>query len=417
MYVLVAGGGIAGLTVALTCDQVGIPVRVFESAREMQPLGLGINLQPEAVRELFELGLQDELDELAVETDEFVLVDEHGAEVWTEPRGRAAGSRWPQLSVHRGGLEMLLYGTTIERLGPEAVRTGRRVRGYEHSTDGVRVEVVATDDSTERLDSPVLVGADGLHSDVRSQMFPGDGGPRWGGSVLWRGTTRCGPLRSSGSFVVVGGAARRLTTFPIADPDTGLEVQNWIAEVAFDANRGWRRGDWNTRVPVDEFVDAFDDWRFDWLDVPQLIRDADEVLEYPMVDRDPVGHWVHGSVVLIGDAAHPMYPVGSNGASQAIVDARVLGAAFAEHGVGRAALRAFESALLDARSELTLRNRSLGPASVLGSGDAALGAAFRELATAAPERRDEVIAAYRATSRSAIEVANAAPSTVVDRTA
>ena len=199
-------------------------------------------------------------------------------------------------------------------------------------------------------------------------MFPGDGGPRWGGSVLWRGTSSGPPLRTSASFVVIGDPTQRFVVFPISEPDpsTGLQVHNWIAELAFDANRGWRRGDSNTRVTADEFVSSFEGWTFDWLDVPDLIRRADHVFEYPMVDRDPVDHWVHGSVALIGDAAHAMYPVGSNGASQAIVDARVIGAEFVRHGVGREALHAYEVRLLASRSALVLRNRRLGPGSISG---------------------------------------------------
>lgn len=411
---LVAGGGIAGLTLALTCHQVGVPVRVFESAPELKPLGLGINLQPDAVRELFELGLEQALATLAVETCELVLVDARGVEVWSEPRGLHAGSRWPQYSVPRGELEMLLYRTAVDRLGIDAVRAGHRVTQYEHARDGVRVRVATHQGANEQVDGAVLIGADGLHSAVRAQMFPGDGGPRWGGSVLWRGSSRHQPIRSEGSFVIIGDSTQRFVTFPISEPDpnTGLQAHNWIAEMAFDATRGWRRADWNTSVPADEFVDAFDDWRFDWLDVPALIAGAEEVFEYPMVDRDPVGHWVHGSVALIGDAAHPMYPLGSNGASQAIVDARVLGAEFAEHGVGRDALHAYESALLATRSSLVLRNRSFGPGSALGNVDSTVAEAFGNLTGATPEQRQRVISEYRLASATAIQAMNVAPATV-----
>ena len=414
MDVLVAGGGIAGLTMALTCHEIGVPVRIFEAARELRPLGLGINLQPDAVRELVDLGLGTELAALAVETRELVLVASDGADVWCTPRGLDAGYRWPQYSVHRGKLEMLLYRTAVDRLGSDAITTDRRVTGYEHGLDVVHVELTAPDGTPERVDGSVLLGADGLHSAVRARMFPGDGGPRWGGSVLWRGTSSSPPVRTGTSFVVVGDPTHRFVVFPISEPDpaTGLQQQNWIAELAFDANRGWRRGDWNTRVPVDEFVDSFEGWTFDWLDVPDLIRRSDVVFEYPMVDRDPVGHWVHGSVALLGDAAHAMYPVGSNGASQAIVDARVMGAMFAEHGVGRTALYAYEARLLTVRSELVLRNRELGPGSVLGVADADFGAAFGHLETMSPDERERFTARYHALSAAAIERLNTAPPTI-----
>ncbi len=187
---------------------------------------------------------------------------------------------------------MRLYRAVLDRLGPQSIATGHRVTRYEQALDGIHVEITTADDTIERIAGSVLLGADGLHSNVRAQMFPGDGGPRWGGSVLWRGTSFSPPIRTGASFVVIGDPAQRFVTFPISDPDptTGLQVQNWIAELTFDPNRGWRRGDWNTRVLVEEFVDSFEGWQFEWIDVPGLIRAAEEVFEYPMVDRDPVGH-------------------------------------------------------------------------------------------------------------------------------
>jgi len=413
--VLVAGGGIAGLTIALTCHQLGVSVKVFEAAHELRPLGLGINLQPDAVRELFDLGLETELASIGVETRELALVGRDGVEVWCEPRGLAAGSRWPQYAVHRGELEMMLYRAVLDRLGPKAIATDHSVTHYEHALDSIHVDLTTADGTTERVDGAVLLGADGLHSKVRAQMFPGDGGPRWGGSVLWRGTSLSPPIRTGASFVVIGDTAQRFVTFPISDPDTttGLQVQNWIAELAFDANRGWRRGDWNARVPVDDFIGFFEGWQFEWLDIPALIRRSDAVFEYPMVDRDPVGHWVHGSVALIGDAAHAMYPVGSNGASQAIVDARVLGAAFVEHGPSREALRAYERELLATRSALVLHSRGLGPASILGVVDKRVGAAFGMLGDLAPTEVEQVIEDYRRTSAAAIHQLNASTSTIM----
>ena len=272
----------------------------------------------------------------------------------------------------------------------------------------------SNDGTTERIETPVLLGADGLHSAVRSRMFPGEGDPRWGGAVLWRGSAPGPPLRDGASFLVVGNTNQRFVTFPISEPNprTGLQLHNWIAELRFDPSRGWRRGDWNTRVEVDEFVADFEDWNFEWLDIPALIRRSEVVYEYPMVDRDPVDHWVHGSVALIGDAAHPMYPVGSNGASQAIVDARVLGAAFVEHGVGRDALHAYESALLGEMSALLLRNRGGGPVSVLGMVDQQRGTVFGDADTISPDEVEQFITGYRTATAIARERLNEAPPTI-----
>ncbi len=414
MEVLIAGGGIAGLTLALTCHQVGVPAQVFESAQDLRPLGLGINLQPNAVRELYDLGLEQELASIGVPIREWALASSNGIDVWTEPRGLDAGHRWPQYAVHRGELAMMLYRAVLDRLGPDAVLDGQKVTGYVHATNGARVDV-SNSDATTTVDARLLIGADGLHSAVRARMFPGDGGPRWGGKVLWRGVAQAPPIRSGSAFLVVGNSQQRFATFPISvpDPDTGLQTQNWIAEQTFDRRRGWRRADWNTRVSIDEFIGDFEDWQFDWLDVPALVRSSAIVFEYPMVDRDPVGHWVHGSVALIGDAAHPMYPIGSNGASQAIVDARVLGAAFIEHGVGSDALRAYEATRLDAMSALVIRNRDAGPFSVLSLVDERCGGVFDDIDDIVPRAEiSRMMTNYKTAAGVAIDELNAAPPTI-----
>lgn len=415
MEVLVAGGGIAGLTMALTCHEIGVPVRVYESAPNLGSFGLGINLQPSAVRELYDLGFEGELAASGLPTREWALVGRDGDDIWTEPRGLDAGSHWPQYAVQRGDLEMMLYRAVVDRLGPDIVRTGCKVTGYVHEMNGVKVELSNADGGTETVEGPVLIGADGLHSAVRAQMFPGEGGPRWGGSVLWRGIAEAAPIRGGSSYVVIGSPKQRFVTFPVGAPDaaTGLQMQNWTAEKAFDPNLGWRRGDWNTRVGIEEFIDDFEDWRLDWLDVPALIRNSAVVFEYPMVDRDPVGHWVHGSVALLGDAAHAMYPIGSNGASQAIVDARVLGAAFVEHGIGRHALHSYESALLDDMSAMVLRNRGAGPFSMLGVVDERCGGTFDRIDdVVSPADIGELMAEYRAGADLAVDALNLAPPTV-----
>lgn len=412
MTVLIAGGGIAGLTTALTCHQLGVPAVIFESTRQLRPLGVGINLQPNAVRELFDLGLADELADTGIETREWALVARNGRDVYSEPRGLLAGYRWPQYSVHRGELQMLLYRKVLERMGPGAVRTGCRVIGYESRRDHVVAQVEHRDGGRSSESGALLLGADGIHSSVRAQMHPRQGPLHWGGRVMWRGTSPGEPIRSGASFTLVGTLDHRFVHYPISeiDPVTGLQTQNWLAELTFESSGGWTGSDWNRRVPIEDFIGSFEDWVFDWLDFPALVRRADAVFEFPMVDRDPVDHWVDGRVALIGDAAHVMYPTGSNGGSQAIVDARILGAELLEHGVTAEALHAFEDRLLDDLSALVLRNRGDGPIGILGLVEERCGGEFDDIGEVLrPEEVEAYMSAYKEAAGFAVDSLNAAP--------
>ncbi len=415
MTVLIAGGGIAGLTMALTCHQIGAPALVLESVRTIAPLGVGINLQPNAIRELFDLGFADDLDTIGIEATEWALVGRGGNDVWSEPRGRSAGYRWPQYSVHRGQLQMLLYQAVIDRLGPDAIRTGHRVIEYRNTADGVVAVVDTRDGNTVEVTGSVLLAADGLHSALRAQMHPDQPEPQWGGQILWRGATPGPPIRSGAAFTLIGTHDQRFVHYPISavDPDTGLQLQNWIAELTVDRDGGFEASDWNKQVDIDKFLPAFDDWIFDWLDIPSLIRGAPMVWEFPMVDRDPVDRWVDGRTCLMGDAAHVMYPVGSNGASQAIVDARVMGAKFLESGVGPDALDAFEAQLLEPLSALVLRNRGHGPIGILEVVDERCGGYFDDIEDVIPRAEIETyMANYKSAAGFAIDELNAAPPTI-----
>ena len=412
MTVLIAGGGIAGLTMALTCHQIGAPAIVLESVRELAPLGVGINLQPNAIRELHALGFENDLDGIGIEAREWALVGRSGNDVWAEPRGRDAGYRWPQYSVHRGELQMLLYRAVLERMGPDAVRTAHRVTSYRTEPDRVIATVDTRDGSTTEVEGDLLIAADGLHSAIRQQMHPDQPPPHWGGQVLWRGATPGPPIRSGASFTLVGSLDQRFVHYPISsvDPATGLQLQNWIAELTFDTAAGAPSSDWNTQVDIDKFLPAFADWDFDWLDIPALVQGAPAVWEFPMVDRDPVDRWVDERTCLIGDAAHVMFPVGSNGASQAIVDARVMGAKLLEHGLQPAALQAFEDALIEDMSALVLRNRGHGPVGILGLVDERCGGVFDDIDDVIPRAEVEAyMANYKAAAGFAIESLNAAP--------
>jgi 2-polyprenyl-6-methoxyphenol hydroxylase-like FAD-dependent oxidoreductase len=414
--VLIAGGGIGGMALALTLQQIGVPCIVFEAVAELKPLGVGINLQPNAVRELYDLGLGAEvLDRIGIQAREWALVGRNGNDVYSEPRGLLAGYRWPQYSVHRGQLQMLLYRTVRERLGPDAVRLGQRVTGYRQTADGVTALVQTRDGSTHEVAGRLLVAADGLHSAVRAQMHPQQPPIHWGGAIMWRGTTPGVPIRSGASFVGLGSARHRVVLYPISQPDaaSGLATINWIAEITVDNSGGWTQGDWNRRVALDEFAHHFDGWNFGWLDVPAMLRGASEIFEYPMIDRDPVPTWVDGRVALLGDAAHVMYPTGSNGASQAIVDARVLGAALLAHGVGPEALNAYDDRLCKDISALVLRNRGAGPFGLLNLLDERCGGVFDDIETVIPAaEREAFMARYKAAAGLAIETLNSSPPTI-----
>lgn len=414
--VLISGGGPGGLAVALTLHQIGVPCQVLEAVSELRPLGVGINLQPNAVRELYDLGIgADALDQIGLQAREWALVGLNGKDIYSEPRGLLAGYHWPQYSVHRGFLQMLLYRTALERLGPDSIQLGHRVVGYENRTDGVVAHVAHADGRQTEVRGSLLIGADGLHSAIRAQMYPQQPPPQWGGAVMWRGTSRAAPIRSGASFVGLGTHKHRFVFYPIsaADPSTGMATINWIAEVTVDNTAGWTSGDWTRRVALDEFVHHFEGWVYDWLDVPALLRGAETIYEYPMIDRDPVPTWQDDNVVLLGDAAHVMYPTGSNGASQAIVDARVLGSCILRHGVTSHALAEYDAMLCKDISALVLRNRGAGPFGLLNLVDERCGGKFDDIDdVVSPHERNEFMAKYKAAAGFAMGRLNASAPTI-----
>ena len=415
--VIIAGGGIGGLATALTLHQIGVPCIVFEAVREMRPLGVGINLQPNAVRELYDLGITEEdLDRVGLPAREWALVGLNGNDIYSEPRGLLAGYNWPQYAVHRGQFHMLLHEKVVKRIGPDAVRLGSRVTGYRKNSDGsISALIEEVDGSTSDARGTLLIGADGIHSAVRAQMHPTQPPIHWGGAVMWRGTTWAKPIRTGSSFVGLGTHRQRIVFYPIShpNPQTGLAMINWIAEVTMDNTEGWKQRGWFRQVSIDDFLHHFENWIWDWLDVPALIRQANTVFENPMIDRDPVPTWRDGPVALLGDAAHAMYPTGSNGGSQAIVDARVLGAAMAEHGVTQEALAAYDNKLCGPISQLILRNRGAGPFGLLNIVHERCGGTFDNIDhVIPPAERAEFMAGYKAAAGFAIEKLNTASQTI-----
>ncbi|MEQ8691252.1 MAG: flavin-dependent oxidoreductase [Pseudomonadales bacterium] len=413
--VLIAGGGIGGLATALTLHQLGIPCQIFEAVEHLKPLGVGINLQPNAVRELYDLGIDDTaLGQVGVRCREWALLGLHGQDIYAEPRGLEAGYRWPQYSLHRGEFHMLLYRTVVERLGSEAVLRGHRVMAYRNHETGVSVQV-ETREGRQEFTGTLLIGADGIHSAIRAQMYPDQPPPHWGGTIMWRGTSPGVPIRTGASFVGLGTSKHRVVFYPITpvDQTSGLARINWIAEINVDDSAGRIKGDWSHAVDANEVVKHFSDWDFGWLNVPEMIRGATEIYEYPMIDRDPIPRWQDGHVVLLGDAAHPMYPTGSNGATQAIVDARILGRCLLDAGVTPEALQRFDAELCADVSAVVLRNRGAGPFGILNLVEERCNNEFDDIEEViSTAEMEEFMARYKQAAGYAIETLNAAPATL-----
>ncbi|MCF7728292.1 flavin-dependent oxidoreductase [Sulfitobacter sp. M220] len=414
-HILIAGGGIGGLALALSLHQLGVRCTVYEQVRALKPLGVGINIQPNAVRELFDLGLTPaQLDKIGVPAREWALVGQKGQEIYAEPRGTDAGYRWPQYAAHRGQLHMLLYQTLVDRAGPEAVQLGAKISGYSILPEGgVTATINHTDGSHSIVEGTLLIGADGIHSAVRAQMHPHQPPIHWGGALMWRGTSRAKPVRTGSSFVGLGDHRQRMVIYPISAPDAdGFATINWIAEVTLDETEA-RKSGWYKPAQLSDFAHHFDGWTYDWLDVPALLRGASEIYENPMIDRDPVSTWVDGPVALIGDAAHAMYPTGSNGASQAIMDARNLCALMVKQGVTPAALRSFDNTYCGPISDLILRNRGAGPFGLLNMVNDRCDGTFDRIDDVIPAaERSAYMAQYKTAAGFAVDALNAADPTL-----
>ncbi len=359
MKVIIAGAGIGGLTTALALHADGHDVSVYESASEIRPLGVGINILPHAVRVLDDLGAMELLVNIGVLTRDLTYFNRHGQKIWTEQRGKFAGYQWPQVSVHRGKFQLALLAEVERRLGLSAVTTDRRLVEFDQSGSAVaKLQDKAGKNYTVQGD--VLIACDGIHSMARKHFYPDEGPPAYSGRMLWRGMTFGSPYMTGASMIMAGHQNQKFVSYPISVPDSdGQSWINWIAELPRDLPLN--QEDWNRKGNLEDFLPMFEDWTFDWLDIPDLIRHADAVYEFPMVDRDPVPCWTHDRVTLLGDAGHPMYPNGSNGASQAILDAEALAAAFSEHDDPAAALSNYEAERLPKTAAIVEMNRKAGP--------------------------------------------------------
>src|SRR3979490_92203 len=331
--IIIVGAGIGGLTLGLALHGAGIPCRIFESAAEIRPIGVGINLLPHAPKELAALGLEADLARVAIPTQDATFFNRFGQLIYREPLGRAAGYEHPQFSIHRGDLQMVLLDAFRARAGHDRLNPTHHGRGVEQNEPGVSVTFSDGPEGTSRstLRGRAAIACDGINSAIRKRFFPDEGEPRYSGVNMWRGVPRWKPMLSGASMVRAGWLSHgKMVIYPIrpAGPD-GMQLINWVAEIE---TATYRKRDWTRPGSIDDFIPAFADWHFDWLDVPAFIRAADRVLEFPMVDQDPLPRWSFGRVTLLGDAAHPMVPRGSNGAGQAILDARALTSALPETG-------------------------------------------------------------------------------------
>jgi 2-polyprenyl-6-methoxyphenol hydroxylase-like FAD-dependent oxidoreductase len=368
MRIVIIGGGIVGLTTALSLARVGLRPTVFEAVANPAPLGVGINLLPHAVRELTELGLLDRLTALGVPIRELVYRMADGREVWREPRGTTAGYAWPQLAVHRGRLQLFLLEEVRGALGPGAVRFGHALSLFEPRPDGVALEFIDRRSGVPLppVEADLVIGADGIHSQVRRQLYPTEGVPKWNGISLFRGMTRLPRDAVEAVTHWAGHSRQKFVGYPIAiDPTNGDILFNWICDLPTAEPGSTPREDWNRAADPGPLIERFAGWRWSGVDVPAIVAGAPQVLEFPMVDRDPLPRWTFGRVTLAGDAAHPMYPIGSNGATQGVLDARALAYFLATESSIGAALAAYEAERRGPTSRIVLTNRAHGPDGVL----------------------------------------------------
>jgi 2-polyprenyl-6-methoxyphenol hydroxylase-like FAD-dependent oxidoreductase len=395
MNIAIAGGGIGGLTLALALHQRGIDCTVYEAVPQLRPLGVGVNLLPHSVKELAELGLQEALAATAIETASLTYYNKFGQTIWSEPRGLAAGYPVPQYSIHRGELHMILLDAVLRRLGPERVVLGHQLTGFANVDPKVRASFRRLlDGSTVTVEADALVAADGIHSAARRQMWPDEGPPRYGQRVLWRAITEGEPFGDGRSMFMAGHPDVKFVAYPISRKlaEQGRSRINWIAELSVPGDTP-PRTDWNREVDISVFAGPFERWKWAWIDIPALIRGTSAVYEFPLVDRDPLPHWRQGRVTLLGDAAHPMYPIGSNGASQAILDVRALADALAGTGSLDAALDAYEAERLPKTANIVLLNRQNGPEQVMAIAEQRAPEGFKHIHDVMPRDELEGIAA------------------------
>jgi 5-methylphenazine-1-carboxylate 1-monooxygenase len=366
LNIAIAGAGIGGLTAAhALAKHAHHRITVFEAVREIKPLGVGINVLPHAVAVLAELGMGDALASVAVETEALVFANKFGQTIHRDKRGLVGGYGTPQYSIHRGALHMILLDALRAHANAQ-VRTGLRVTGFETSDRDCAITLQDARDVASRERFDIFIAADGIHSASRAQLYPNEGAPKWNGMMMWRGTTRAKPFMGARTMVQAGNKYSKFVVYPIEKPrDDGTQLINWICDIRIADGIGGTltapsRESWSTPGKLADLLPTFGEWKFDWLDVPTIISNATQIFEWPMVDRDPLPKWTHGRMTLLGDAAHPMYPIGSNGATQAMLDARAIAEALATHIDPNEALNAYEATRRPMTADIVRMNRQEG---------------------------------------------------------
>ena len=406
--VLIVGGGIGGLATALCLHARGIPSRIFEKVPALRPLGVGINLLPHAARIVHELGLAGPLATSAIQTGKLEYYNKLGQLIWSEPRGVAAGYAVPQYSVHRGDLQMIFHEATLARLGADALETNATFESATQDETSVVARFRRTDGSdTFEVHGRALIGADGIHSVVRRMFYPNEGDPNFAQRILWRAVTEGEPFLDGRTMIMAGYQHEKFVCYPIsaAYAERGRALINWIAELTVP-DLSPPKQDWNREVTKGRFADRFAAWRFPWLDVPALIAGAEHVYEFPLVDRDPLPGWSRGRITLLGDAAHPMFPIGSNGASQAILDAEVVADALRDADVEQALLD-YEGVRRPATAKIVLSNRQNGPEQVMQIAEDRAPQGFRHIHDVISQAElEEIAARYKQTAGFAVKQVN-----------
>jgi len=406
--IIIVGAGPVGLTLALLLHKQGRNVQIFEAVPELQPLGVGINLLPHSVRVLYDLDMAPALDAIAIRTSALHYYNKFGQQIWAEPRGLDAGYPFPQYSIHRGELQLMLLEHVLTELGSESVHTGMTLQSWTDEAEGVSVHFLNSAGTEIIHAGQCLIAADGINSTARRLLYPNEGKPIYGGRILWRATSEAAPFLDGRTMFMAGFQDCKFVAYPITNLAPGRQLINWIAELSIPDLSSYRgdqeQQDWNREVSIDVFKKDFEAWRFPWLDIPGLIAGCQHVYEFPLADRDPLPQWSHGNMTLVGDAAHPMYPIGSNGASQGILDAEKLATEINNSTNIQTAFANYEAERRPATAKIVLLNRKNGPEQVMQLAEERAPNGFDDINSVIPRSElEEIAARYKQTAGFTVE--------------